>query len=1593
MATIKNFGIVGIGQTVQFGKGGGKVVYDTGNSLFKVTTDGTTLGNMNVATPTADDHAANKGYVDSVAQGLDVKGSVRAATLTAITISAPGTQIDGVALTSGDRVLVKNQGTASENGIYVWTTSVAAMTRATDMDAAGEFAGAFFFVEEGSVNSDQGFVCTSDGTVTPGTDAVTFAQFTGTGQISAGQGLSKVGNTISANVDDTFIKIDANDAFTIKGTATTGQVLKSDGAGGVAYGTVNLASTDAVAGVLALTNGGLGVSVIDAASKLQARTNLGLDDMSTQNAAAVAITGGDIGASVTYNFVDDSISGDKISGGVIDNATLTGGVGKTLGGYDITVGALKTLDVDGVLDVDGAAGSAIDGVAIGGTTSAAGRFSTLTTASSAISGGAIDATVIGGVTPAAGTFTAMHTTTAKMDTVTSKTAAGTITFNSPINAAAGIEVASIEAPTVTTDSIVELTPGNGVAVDGVSMLDSGVIATGSSVLTTAQIITADIDGGTIDATAIGGVTSAVGTFSTLNSADAQITDGTVAANIDVTGKTFTVADNQISGDKIDGGTISDFASTGIDDNATAVKITVTDADTTIDNNLTVTGNLNVTGTLTSINTANTTISDNVIVLNDGETGAGVTAGSAGLSIDRGTEDAATFTWNETTDVFEFKVGAVLADLSVASLAMTGINVNTIGALTGDTISVTDILSGTDATFSGSVSADTISEVTTDAGVTVDSVLLKDGMVYGGLTAEAGDTVDVSAATNLVFADDQISGDAIEGGVIGSVEITSVDINGGTIDATAINASVIGGTTPAAGTFSDLNSANVNIDGGDIDGVDIGVSTSGIGTFSTLNSAGAAITGGAITGTSVGVGVANSAAGVFSTLNSAAATITGGSVTATLVSSAATLTGGSIDAMDIGVATSAIGTFSTLNSANAQITGGAISGVASIAVTAGGLLSSNNVAITGGSISGTSIDLTGQTLTLGADSISGNVIHSGIISEANLAGTATGGVGGAANAMSGYDITVGTGRTLDVSAGTLTLAANQISGDFVDGGTISDFASTGIDDNTTGTKLTISDATSTFANAITAGANAITGGLLTGTGAQINGNATITGDLTVSGSVTTINTETVTIADNIIVLNSNWADGDAAENAGLEVNRGSAANSKFIWDEATDRWSTDGADLQIGTLHSASFSLTGQVATTDGGTGTDTSAFADKSLMVMNAAGTAVTELAKGANSTVLKVNASGSLVYAKVDLTADVSGIAPIANGGTGLAVAGADHQILQSASGALAYGYAGDLRNVAGEFALTTSGMTSATNEYLDIANGANRITMTAKNASGTGLVDMYLQGQNGGDVFLVGNAGEAVLQGEDDNDLTVSGGNSALAEAGDLVLKGGNGTATFASGDVVLKGGNGGSSDGKVQVLGAQDTLIATFVETSASATDSLEIKNGTGGVTLEAVGGTNVNLTLSPKGTGEVVLTAGTDITGGTDMAVANKKYVDDEIAKVGDNFIRTSFTASSIAGFDVGAIKNVAGKTYYVARVSIKITTAFVGCDEIVISDGVTDLVTALDTDMSEAGFFIIDQGYETATAGGSTISATFGNGGTPVSPATGAVVIGVEYKQV
>ena len=140
-----------------------------------------------VATPSLGTDAANKSYVDNVVSGLDVKDSVRAATTTAGTLAtsfANGSTIDGVTLATNDRILIKDQSTGSENGIYTVNSS-GAPTRATDFDEDSEVTGgAFCFVEEGTSNGDTGWVMTNDGAVTVGTTALTFSKFSSTVSIS-----------------------------------------------------------------------------------------------------------------------------------------------------------------------------------------------------------------------------------------------------------------------------------------------------------------------------------------------------------------------------------------------------------------------------------------------------------------------------------------------------------------------------------------------------------------------------------------------------------------------------------------------------------------------------------------------------------------------------------------------------------------------------------------------------------------------------------------------------------------------------------------------------------------------------------------------------------------------------------------------------------------------------------------------------------------------------------------------------------------------------------------------------------------------------------------------------------------------------------------------------------------------------------------------------------------------------------------------------------------------------------------------------------------------------------------------------------------
>ena len=153
----------------------------------------------NLADPTNAQDGATKNYVDSVSQGLDPKNSVRVATTTNFNLSSPGASIDSISLSSGDRVLVKDQTTASQNGIYVWNGSTSTMTRASDADSTTKLnGGAFVFVEEGNTYATTGWVLQSPGAgYVLGTTALTWSQFSGAGQITAGTGLTKTGNTIA----------------------------------------------------------------------------------------------------------------------------------------------------------------------------------------------------------------------------------------------------------------------------------------------------------------------------------------------------------------------------------------------------------------------------------------------------------------------------------------------------------------------------------------------------------------------------------------------------------------------------------------------------------------------------------------------------------------------------------------------------------------------------------------------------------------------------------------------------------------------------------------------------------------------------------------------------------------------------------------------------------------------------------------------------------------------------------------------------------------------------------------------------------------------------------------------------------------------------------------------------------------------------------------------------------------------------------------------------------------------------------------------------------------------------------------------------
>ena len=269
-----------------------------------------------------DTSLANKAYVDQVAQGLDTKPSCRVATTADLSASySNGTagvgatltagsngaiSIDGVSLSADDRVLVKDQSTAAENGIYRVSTvgdgsTAFVLTRATPEDQPAELTGgAFVFVEEGTANANNGYVFTHTGAPTFGTTSLDVAQFSGAGQITAGAALTKTGNQLDVAVDDSSIEVNA-DALRVKALGITNAMLAGsiDGAKiedfrfadeGSSQGTVTIGSA-----LEFLAGEGINTSAVNntltISGELASTSNIGVASFNSNN---FTVTSGDV---------------------------------------------------------------------------------------------------------------------------------------------------------------------------------------------------------------------------------------------------------------------------------------------------------------------------------------------------------------------------------------------------------------------------------------------------------------------------------------------------------------------------------------------------------------------------------------------------------------------------------------------------------------------------------------------------------------------------------------------------------------------------------------------------------------------------------------------------------------------------------------------------------------------------------------------------------------------------------------------------------------------------------------------------------------------------------------------------------------------------------------------------------------------------------------------------------------------------------------------------------------------------------------------------------------------------------------------------
>ena len=588
VGTVNANGVATLGSVVTAqvtGAGSGNLTLTAGSADDYVEIRPTGTGQVHVGgfkieslgAPTASTDAATKQYVDDVAQGLAIQApAVAASTGTLATMSGGTvvydngtagvgatltisgstlTAIDGVTLSTDDRIVIKDESTSAHNGIYTYTSSTV-LTRATDFDTPTEMAGGdFVFVQQGTLYNDTGWVMT-DPVTTVGTSDVTFVQFSGAGSFTAGAGLTLTGTEFSVNVDNLTTDISGGNVV-VKTSAqfTTPNIGAATGTSLTATGNVaggNLTT----AGVVSATGNVIGGNLTTAGAVVATgnvsggNITTGADVVAVGNIDSTAgiFNGDGFGLSniPAANITGLSLSGIANGTSNVDIAAADGNITMAVNGVgDIVIVADDGIEVTGTTKSSGTitapaftANTGLFTGDAGGLSNVVGSNVTGEVSFAATANAVAGANVSGQVANAlvSGTvYTAAQPNVTSVGTLTSVEVSGTANIAGNVNVGAN-EISTLAAATVTTTSTSQQAIASFAVsgVNGVEFLVKGIDATSGNV-SVASVLSVT-DGSTVDFVTYGQsfLTGSAGVLAVgLNGADLELlvtpaaTDSTV----------------------------------------------------------------------------------------------------------------------------------------------------------------------------------------------------------------------------------------------------------------------------------------------------------------------------------------------------------------------------------------------------------------------------------------------------------------------------------------------------------------------------------------------------------------------------------------------------------------------------------------------------------------------------------------------------------------------------------------------------------------------------------------------------------------------------------------------------------------------------------------------------------------------------------------------------------------------------------------------------------------------------------------------------------------------------------------------------------